>query len=245
VVQLFWNKERVESFNGLLQRVPNDVLNSPRRSVVPLLDFSRDPANALARIGSVTHLDLAPATDMIFEHAVPVQRGRGKASFTDLLILSPKAAVAVEAKYTEPEYETVKSWLGESKPNREDVLSGWLSLLERVSNRPLRATDVAELPYQLVHRAASVCHCPHQKRVMLYLVFGEPAAHYAKHIASLAALIGPGLSLLVANCPVAALDRFRELEQRWARGERELGPDVRAALVAAPLFSFGDLSVVY
>jgi hypothetical protein len=62
---------------------------------------------------------------MSFEYQVPPNRGRGKASHSDLMIGWDRAAAAIEAKWTEPEYELVSEWLG-AKPtrNRKEVLSG-------------------------------------------------------------------------------------------------------------------------
>ena len=35
--------------------------------------------------------------------------GRGKPSYTDLMILAPGTAIAIEGKYTEPAYESVRA----------------------------------------------------------------------------------------------------------------------------------------
>jgi hypothetical protein len=42
------------------------------------------------------------------EEQVPIHRRLGRASRAELMILAPGTAVAVDAKYTEPAYETVK-----------------------------------------------------------------------------------------------------------------------------------------
>lgn len=177
MVDLYWETRPASDFEGLFTHVPDDALNSPRRSVVPLLDFCRFPDEALVRLNEMVNPELRNASDMIFEYAVSVQQGRGKASFTDLLILTPEAVVAVEAKYTEPEYESVKSWLGEGKQNRHEVLQGWLNLLANAAGRKIAEADVHRLPYQLIHRAASACHVERSKRAMIYLVFENAAPH--------------------------------------------------------------------
>ena len=242
VARLYWETAPASDFDSLVKLVPDESLNSPRRSVVPLLDFCRVRNEALARLDAVVNPNLGDATDMIFEHAVPVQQGRGKPSFTDLLILTPVAVVAVEAKYTEPEYESVKSWLGEGQPNRHDVLQGWLNLLANALGRPIAEAEVQNLPYQLIHRAASACHIERSERAMIYLVFESAAPHYATHIDALATILRNCVSLSVVSCPVVKSKAYEELEQRWDAGERRMAPTVRSALMAAPLFTFGRLN---
>jgi hypothetical protein len=64
--------------------------------------------------------------------------------------------LAVEAKWTEPPYETVQDWLKKDKSksdpsNREEVLSGWLGLL----TPDVIASSFFNCEYQMIHRAAS------------------------------------------------------------------------------------------
>ena len=240
-----WDAEEVPDFQALLARVPDATLNSPRRSVVPLLDFWRDPAASLPRFARIIGIDLSAATDLNFEHAVPVQKGQGKASYTDLMILTPDAAVAVEAKYTEPEYENVRTWLRDRAPvNRLDVLDGWLGLINRLAAAPVKREDVLDLPYQLIHRTASACHPDRATRALVYLIFGEnPAAHYSQHLETLRRLIAAphALSMMVLACPTQGLPRFEDLTAMWDAGQRELAQSVRSALAEGPLFTFGEL----
>jgi hypothetical protein len=44
---------------------------------------------------------------MHLEHEVPLQRGRGKSPYTDLMILAEDVAVGIEAQFSEPRYESV------------------------------------------------------------------------------------------------------------------------------------------
>ena len=241
--RLFWNGSEARSFTELLQLAPDTALNSPHRSVVPLLDFVRVPADALTRIGDRVRLDLADAAELRFEHPIPVQRGRGKASFTDLVVLTPTVSLFVEAKYTEPEYEPVSKWLEKGSENRREVLHGWLYLLAK-AGRPVPEDAVRNLPYQLIHRAASACHSNRTTRVMAYLIFGPAREHYANDLRTLASLMGTGITMRVLTCPVQQGPTLSELDVRWAAGERLLATDVRRALVQGPLFHFGELSMV-
>lgn len=93
-----------------------------------------------------------------FEFTVDPARGRGKASHTDLMAQNSCAAVALEAKWTEPEYALVAEWLGSTATqNKRLVLQGWTEMVQPFANRQLSAEDFAGVAYQMVHRAASGC----------------------------------------------------------------------------------------
>lgn len=88
------------------------------------------------------------------EHKVSVP-GRGGDSATDLFVLGRSAAgelvtIAVEGKVSESFDKPVSEWLTDPRGNRENRqrrLDGLAALLE------LRAADLADAPYQLLHRA--------------------------------------------------------------------------------------------
>src|SRR5690606_13238748 len=79
----------------------------------------------------------------IFEYEVPVcvDYGKGRASCTDLIIENEKSCYAIEAKRTEPKYETVEKWKGNSK-NKEKVLDWWLNLIEETTSVKIEQQDV-------------------------------------------------------------------------------------------------------
>ena len=109
------------SFEELVKGVGPDAVASPRRSTVPLVDYWRDPELRLGALWDQLHVRQSGDTDMHFEHEVPVQLGRGKSSFTDLMIFTDSVAVAIEAKFTEPRYESVATWLaGAPTTNRPE-----------------------------------------------------------------------------------------------------------------------------
>jgi hypothetical protein len=108
----------VPDFEQLVKLLPPDAVASPLRSTVPLVDFWRTPEPRLARLSAAIGVPLHPPTYLCFEYPVRVQRGRGKASFTDLMIVASSAVVAIEAKFTEPRSETVGAWLGQAGARR-------------------------------------------------------------------------------------------------------------------------------
>lgn len=232
----------VHSFEELVKRLGSDAFASPRRSTVPLVDYWRFPEQRLRDCWEQLRVRRPSDTEMHFEHEVPVQRGRGKSSFTDLMILADDVAVAIEAKFTEPRYESVATWLGGTPTtNRVDVLEGWLCAIEAAAETSISRDAVREIPYQLIHRTASVCCVGRRERLVVYQVFGDsPADYYAEDLGRLAAAIGaPGrIAFVVLGCAYQSTDTYAQLTGRWDSRERDLGDDVREAMLAGPLLEF-------
>jgi len=234
----------VYSFEELVKGIGPGAVASPRRSTVPLLDYWRIPEQRLNDLWERLSVRQPATTEMHFEHEVPVQRGRGKSSFTDLMIFADDVAVAIEAKFTEPRYESVGIWLaGALTTNRVDVLEGWLCAIEAVAERPIGRDAVRDLPYQLIHRTAAVCCTGRRHRLVVYQVFGDaPASHYCDDLGRFATAIGAplGIAFVVLRCVCRPTDSYARLEERWRAGERDLGEDVCEALLAGALLEFGQ-----
>ena len=192
-----------------------EAFTSPTRSTVPLIDYWREPGHRLTELSAALGTPLAPPVDLTFEFAVPVAHGRGKDSFTDLMITSATAAVAIEAKYTESRYETVEEWLGTSPtPNREAVLTGWLAHIAAPAQAAaVPVSAVLGLPYQLVHRVASVCAVPRPARAVVYpgVSRGAPS-HYVDDLRTLRRLVPAGapVTFAVLACPTERLARLAD-----------------------------------
>jgi hypothetical protein len=246
------------SFDDLIRGLPPDALASPRRSTIPLLEYWRPSCN---RLDGLWHrIDCPPAavSELHFEYEVRVAAGRGKASYTDLMILADEVAVGIEAKFTEPPYEPVAVWL-ERKPthngcdsrsennqyrnNRLEVLNGWLHAIQKVTSRCIELEAIRELPYQLIHRTASVCSVERPRRCLLYQVFSnEPPAYYGDLLHTWARILGDchELGLWVFWCRLRRSETYLRLEARWESGERELGEQVRSELLTGSLLEFFD-----
>lgn len=231
----------VDTFEALVKQLGADTFASPKRSTMPLLDYWRQPELRLRELWDglgVRHPDRA---DLYFEYEVPPQLGRGKSSYTDLMVITDDVAVAIEAKFTEPRYESVHTWLGPAPTNRRDVLEGWLLAINRVTQTSLRPEAVADLPYQLIHRTASVCSVDRPKRFVVYQVFGDaPAVYYTEDLERLATAIAARdrITFLLVGCAFRSTEEYAQLESRWGAGKRDLGTDVRDALLRGPLFEF-------
>jgi len=193
-------------------------LNSPRRSTVPLLAYWHDRIPRFGRLLHQLGLETSTPPKLSFEHPVGVAAGHGKSSITDLMIIAASTVIAIEAKYTEPMYETVRAWLGQPpQQNRCTVLGGWLSLINKATATSLTMNSVLDLPYQLVHRTASACFSQATHRAVLYQVFD--AAHrdrYLDELRKLRALAPEApLALGVLLSPAVPSDSYLALCASW------------------------------
>ena len=156
------------------------------------------------------------------------------------MVLSPEQAIAMEAKWTEPRYPVVAKWLTGSS-NRKAVLQGWCELLEQHGARPIKEGSLFELPYQMVHRAASACHAIKTgPPLLVYLVFKPTARKRAEYLSDLSRLrdvLGPrsALAIALAECSIEQLPLLAELRRRWDAGERHLHEPVLRALKSGDL----------
>ncbi|MBI3628033.1 MAG: hypothetical protein HY217_00305 [Candidatus Rokubacteria bacterium] len=163
------------------------------------------------------------------------------------MIIAPSVVIAIEAKYTEPPYENVDHWRHRPRdPNRCAVLRGWLDMLEMGTSVHLPIDAVLQLPYQLIHRAASAC-CPAAvHRAVIYQVFDVGRRdYYFQELGGLRALMpAAALKLGVLATPATASAGYASLLARRDRGERRMAREVRSALVDGQVFSFAEPSLL-
>jgi hypothetical protein len=189
--------------------------------------------------------------ELYFEYPVKVRDGRGKPSFTDLMIKGIGVALGIEAKHREPEYESCADWLGESGPdtNRGKVLNGWIGYIKENSGMELKREDISALPYQLVHRTASLFSVDASQRYLVYQVF-EDANTKAKvpKLETFRDTLGrpSGFHVGVMRCRCEPNPGFKALIDRWERSRprESVSHDVRQALLAGPVFTFEQPSTV-
>jgi hypothetical protein len=176
------------------------------------------------------------------EFQVRSPQGKGNPSHTDLMMLTREHAVAVEAKWTEPRYQTVSKWL--SSQNRREVLDGWLSLIRPFALKPLTSDDVASAVYQMVHRAASACRGGRVPK-LVYLQFtplpdgGAQKSTLIEDLACLHAAIGApaGFPFWLVEVSLEQTDAFETL-RLLPKGSASTANAVIEALRNGPLFRF-------
>ena len=215
-------------FDALLNEYSAEEFDSPTRSTIPLLEYWRSPKERIQELADKLSLPVPQRVRLDFEHIVNPPRGKGRASQTDLMLISPQFRVAIEAKWTEPRYETVGSWLRNQSSNKKSVLQGWFDLLEERGAGPLLPHHVRDLPYQMVHRAASACHVDDvANRWLVYLVFDAMTTkqrEYLRDLDGLREALGPASSLgiALAECRIKPTPSLTDLRRRWDAGERHL-----------------------
>lgn len=197
-----------DDFVGIVGRTKD--LHTITRSTVPLMAWWRDDAQE----------KLLPGTDLSnaiarFEYAVTARcascGGKGKSSMTDVMVQLDDQAIAIEAKYTEPKYESVNSWRkkGKDPANRERVLKHWCHLIENLTGVSIEA-DLGGLVYQTVHRAASACAATPRGGVahVMYLAFrrdGDAGSDYEGDLREAARVLDPQkkMSFSVVTIPTS------------------------------------------
>ena len=252
MIEIFKNDEAANSFEELVALYKTSEFDSPRRSTVLLLDYWRSFDYAVKALEELIGVEFVDQIQLHFEYGVPPQAGKGKSSFTDLMIVDGSLAVGIEAKYKESPYQTVSSWIeeGADEQNRKRVLGGWLSLIRSVTDVRLTCDNICSLPYQLVHRTASVCNVPATSRYIVYQIFEPNKEHYySEHLQTLASLLGEvgggsPLSFVLMISSFERLEHYQELVDRWDSGEREMSPQVTAALEHSRLARFAKSRIV-
>ena len=150
----------------------HESVNSAKTSSLPLVQFWKNKGRGfskcvneflrecgLSAIGS-------EESSFCFEYSVPVNNesgAKGKASMTDLMILTSQCAIAIEAKWTECEsvYESIGKWKASGvAENHGKVLNGWKGYINTYLKGRVRGkiTVTDDMPYQLLHRVASACY---------------------------------------------------------------------------------------
>jgi hypothetical protein len=234
----------------LISGFGDDALASPFRSTVPLLALVKDDWATFAKLLSLCNV--GGSVSVAFERTVPSPQGEGRPSHTDAMVLSDKRALAIEAKWTEPRYETVAARLSRKDSDSRDskeFVGGWLELLQPHATKALYLDDFSTCVYQVVHRAASACALGRAPS-LAYLHFvpatkgAATSEQYLNDLSQVHALLGspadfPFYFIELSMQPTKAFQAIEHLK----KGDAKTGRMVRSALLASALFTFGEPSV--
>ena len=244
-----YKRRPVPDYPSLVRAYSDHDLASPYRSTVPLLAYWSTMEQRLPAFLAALGIESQDHEASAFEYTVPVQAGTGYSSQTDLMLLLRSQAIAIEAKYTEPPYEVVGDWLGSSPPhNREVVLTGWLTLINRATDSDLDIPDVRDCTYQLVHRTASVCETGKPALAVVYQCFDptdEHLDHYYRQLSLLSGLINKPqcLSFFLHGVGLQKSSTYTKLQADWDAGNRDLSFEVKHGLISRPLMDF-DVPII-
>jgi hypothetical protein len=243
---LFFHKQAVAHADDLLPHYGRMEFASPTRSTVPLFSLLKHGAGVWTSIAQIVAGKVG-SIDMHVEYTVCPPMGKGKQSHTDVMLRSGSFAGALEAKWTEPRYQTVQEWLnaGADLDNRRAVMTGWLSLLESRVGRALHLQNFDNAVYQMVHRAASACAVG-TPAAMAYLQFSPLPNETQPKVAQLKsdllyfhALLGKpaGLPFYQFVVEMEQSEAFQQISG-LAKGSASTATTVQAALKNGPLFIF-------
>jgi hypothetical protein len=142
-----------------------------RTSSIPLVQFWENTEIRLKEL--LEKVGINPEiTALCFEYPIKPKKGTGKASMTDLMILSDECKIAIEAKFTEyakSKPELIKKWNNGRTENKNLVLQYWKDLIEPFSNG-LDDEALLNIEYQFFHRTASACKDT-TRAIVVYQVF--------------------------------------------------------------------------
>jgi hypothetical protein len=258
---LYYDRTPVQDAKSLLTKFVGKALRSPMRSTVPLLDMALNARQELMAILAACGAE--PESDLRFEYEVRSTSHSANASQTDLMVLGKSNAVAVEAKWTEPVYECVSKRLlrrtilrkgdnsfesvSADRRHQEAQVRAWLDKLQPLSRQTLTMIDMADVVYQVMHRAASAVATGLSPSVV-YLHFEDAEIHgganaddYKRHLDHLYVKLGrpSTLALYVVTQPIVRTQIFRSIEMLNKR-EPATSTAVCNALSEGPLFTYGE-----
>ena len=246
-----FDKDPMAGIEKLCEQMTGKALQSPYRSTVPLMSLVEhsqpDWQSLLALWG-------APSDSTVhFEYRVPSPKPRGNPSQTDALLMSDSMVWAVEAKWTEPRYETVAKRMSKPESDGADprtTVAGWLKHLQSFAGKDLRVDDFSEVVYQVLHRAASACAVATEKKLQPHLVYlhfhpsplptSATTSQYVTDLRKLYTLLDNpgGIKFTVVELPLkptAAFEAIKDLDKK----SKETAVQVKASLCNGPLFTFG------
>jgi hypothetical protein len=245
-MNFYYDRTDIATTDNALSKYAADEFESSHRSTVPLLSWLKHEQPAVSSL--LRDMGMPTGYNLHLEYKVKPPKCRGQASHTDLMVMSGESALAIEAKWTEPRYDTVDKWLkkGTKPHNRQDVLTGWLSLLQEHAMRELHIEDFSETVYQMVHRAASACKAGKMPR-LAYLVFTPSRDKKTAAISKLLNDLTHLWNLLgnperfpfyLVEVPLSSTPAFEKIAP-LPKGHKETVPPVKAALSgSARLFKF-------
>lgn len=243
-MRLHYGRPDPIDFELLLHQMPDSEFGNLTRSTIPSLAHWRDPATAIQAIVTALQIISPMEGQLCFEYPVK-SLPSNKPSFTDVMYISPEVAVGFEAKSTEPRYPTVEDWLrqGGRSANRSAVLAHWKTLI-RKRTESIVDDELSTIPYQMIHRAASVCSVQARRHALVYQLHIVDAKtdvdHYKSDLQQLSrAIAAPGyIDFLLQTIALSRTPAYYETERVIENTHPSQRPMViREALLRRQLFS--------
>lgn len=228
---LYYKNKTIKNISELLNCYSTSEFKSPYRSTIPLISLFMQNRNFINEIDP----NIEPTKcDFTFEFITKLNQGKGNSSFTDLMILDGKNSIAIEAKRTEPKYNTVEKWIGENPENRKIVIESWLKLINKTITPKISTNDIKNLPYQMIHRLASACS---QEKENIYLVyFGfdlkpKMKEYYIQNLKVLSELLQKKVTVKLICFEIEKKEKQKRLESLWSKGDRNFTNEIKKSIV--------------
>ncbi len=171
------------TFDQIIDQANDNHLSRLTCSMVPTYDYWRFLGNKI-----LSQLMKVPC-NICFEYPVDSLPGC-PASYTDVMLIAPETAVAVESKWTENvSYHCHKH----TSSQRIQLMEHWLRLIQPYTSKNLHVSDIDDIEYQLLHRTASACSLNKPNCIVLYQIFYIESITSAFHaeISKLKNLLAP------------------------------------------------------
>jgi len=206
-------------FNAILNEFSKTKINSDRTSSIPLVQFWKDTNVRLIKLLKKLNLHSDNST-LYFEYPTKPELGKGKASMTDLMILSQNFKIAIEAKFTEYSKTTptqIKEWEEkENSENRSKVLKYWTSLIKPFS-KGLDDNSIKNIDYQFYHRTASACKSTEKAFVVYQIFYDAPPSgdldNYKKQLSDYVRIINPNENLNFFIWEIESVKKIKDDEK--------------------------------
>jgi hypothetical protein len=248
----FGTPKAIKTIADAVTLYANGEFDSATRSTVPMLALLMHAPDVFNNI--IREIGFPDDYDLHFEYTVGPFGGRGKASHTDVMLKTDLDSLAIEGKWTEPMYATVKDWpkRGAAKTaNQLAVLQGWLNVFGRQLGKSFDVGAFDEMIYQMIHRAASAAYVGERPRLAYFLFKPSPDPRAAKSddifgkLTDLWHLLGKPASFpfYVVEIECKPLEKYEPL-RLLVKGEEATTEAVCAALQEpTPLFQFSDYRI--
>ncbi len=231
----FGDSTTSKNIDLLVQEYNHDEFLSPFRSTVNLLSYIQSKSFELF----LNNIIIGNNSELHFEYQVNVQKGKGIPSHTDLMIINDRQLILIEAKNTEPKYEKVSHW--NNSNNKEQVLLGWIGLIEEKTGLKLAIKNIENITYQMIHRLASSCIDHAKLPTMYYFYFGTESsmeAYYKEQLDELSNLINKKIPIYFKRIEYTKTDLQMDLEKEWGQGNRDLREKVINGICSNNLYRF-------
>ena len=240
---IYFKDKKLDSVDELYAEYSKAEFKSPFRSTIPLILLFKKSYLQKLEVFSFNEKDKIKYT---FEYKVPVRKGKGKDSYTDLMIITENSSIAIEAKSTEPKYETVGKWLGNSD-NKKLVLDWWLQLIEFKTGVKVEQKKIKDLPYQLIHRTASACYLKKKQTSVIYLGFDIPdnmINYYTYCLNKISKILSNKIDFYFITYNIQKYEEQQRLENLWKSGERNLSSEIINCFKSNDLMDFKLLQLI-